>query len=250
MNNAIIEKRKIAFEHIRITPEIIRSVATIVDTEVKHIGSHGTHCFYLYSVDADDDSSYESQAISIFTENILIEQKIIDKISMRFHLLDNSKNIEIQFTHIVDDDDKGENFVQVSGIDSNWVNGVLNRIIEVIDNAEPQPKCHKLIGYGAFFLAIIFTVLYYRVIHSELTKWNESIAGVFLLTIIVCIAGGFIKLYDYLIEMYPLVELQTGPNYHQIPVKNRKKITFILVAILIPLLLGLIYDLGKSYILK
>jgi hypothetical protein len=45
--------------------------------------------------------------------------------------------------------------------------------------------------------------------------------------------------------MWPDVELQTGPNYLQIPLQKREKLYWIIAAIAIPTALEIAFDLFK-----
>ncbi|MBO9200222.1 MULTISPECIES: hypothetical protein [Niastella] len=251
MRNLIREKRKISIEYKRITPEVIRRLATIVDNEVKLEiqNNRETSCYFLYSVDAADDSSYESQTISIFEEKELIEQKVISQVNMRFNLIDNSKNIEIQLQHVNDDKNNG-NYVLVSGDDPTWVNGVTTRINEIISLTEFQPKTSNLINVSVVVVGILIMVLYFRLFHYPIQKYNDNLATIIFLVISILTLWGGSSLINYLQEMYPLVELQTGSNYLQIPREKRKTINLILVTIVVPLLLALIYDVIKHYAIK
>jgi hypothetical protein len=251
MRNLIREKRKISIEYKRITPEVIRRLAAIVDNEVKLEiqNNRATSCYFLYSVDAIDDSSYESQTILIFEEKELIEQKVISKVNMHFNLLDNSKNIEIQLQHVIDDKTNG-NYVLVSGDDPTWVNGVTTRINEIISLTEFQPKTSNLINVSVVVVGILVIAIYFRLFHYSIQKYNDDLASITFLVISILTLGGGSSLINYLQEMYPLVELQTGSNYLQIPQKKRRAMNIILITIIVPLLLALIYDVIKHYVMK
>lgn len=248
MRNLIREKRKISFENKRITPEIIRRLAVIVDNEVQSELNHDNHnCFISYSVDATDDSSYESQTILIFKERELIEQKVISKVVMRFTLLDNSKNIDIQLQHTLDDKTNG-NYVLVSGDDPTWVNGVVSRINEVILFSESQPKYVKLLKIGILVSMLLFLISYSHFITPVIEKYSNALAGYAFLAVITLTLFGTVWLYGNIQEMFPLVELQTGFGYMQIPKRKRRSVNLIITIIFIPLLLATIYDMVKSFI--
>jgi hypothetical protein len=42
------------------------------------------------------------------------------------------------------------------------------------------------------------------------------------------------------------MELQTGPGYLQTPILKRKKLVWVAVTFLIPIVIGIIYDIAKS----
>lgn len=245
MRNIIREKRRLTFGYKRITPKTIRKFSDIIENEISQLRNDN---FYLmYSVDATDNTSLESQSNQIFAENQVIENRNVQKISMRFYTLDNSKNIEIQIVHSLQNENS-ENFILVSGEDSNWVNGVLSRLTEIINLAEKQPEIKDKSGYLMFFIFVIFNIVYFRMCFNFLEKSIPSawlviffIVGIPILSLVL-----LSKFFTYLDGLWPSVELQTGPNYMQKPRENRNKAQWILVSVILPLLLALIYDLIKS----
>jgi len=46
-------------------------------------------------------------------------------------------------------------------------------------------------------------------------------------------------------ELYPVVELRTGPEYAQVEVRKRKKLYIIISIVVIPLVIALIIELIK-----
>ena len=158
MNKIIREKRKLTFNEKRINPKTIREFASIIQKEVSSLKEE---YFLNYSVDATDDTSYESQSEEIFSENEIMEKKVLQKIGMRFNTLSNSKNIEMQITHSIAVN-TANNFILVSGDDPNWVSGILGRLRETIDLAEEQPKYSKGFGWMNFGILILFNVVYFR----------------------------------------------------------------------------------------
>jgi hypothetical protein len=251
MRNVIREKRKISFSYKRITPDVIRRLAAIIDYEVLLEANHesGSNCYYLYSVDATDDSSYESQAISIFDEKELIEQKVISKVNMRFNLIDNSKNIEIQLQQTNEEKNNG-NLVLVSGDDSIWVNGVITRINEIISLTENQPKSEYWVRAFLIISWSLFMVMFCRLFWGPLVKINSDFAALLVggLGILTFLGGN--NLYDYIQTMYPMVELQTGVGYLQIPRNKRRILNLIVTTIVLPILLAVVYDVVKCFIVR
>ena len=140
MKDLIREKRRLPFSYKRITPEIIRSFSNLIEEEVSILKDQNDESYYvMYSVYANDSTSFESQSNHIFSDNPVVGNRTIRKVNMRFYTLDNSKNIEIQIFHTIQDENS-ENFILVSGDNTNWVNGILTRLTEIINLAENQPK--------------------------------------------------------------------------------------------------------------
>jgi hypothetical protein len=137
----------------------------------------------------------------------------------------------------------------VSGNDSVWVNGILAKLTEIIDTAEPQPLFKKPLSIAALPLCIAFNVVYFRLFYADIQRnkygWIEGILtiGVPILSMVL-----FDKLPKYVDALWPDVELQTGPNYLQIPANKRKRITLLLTLIILPILTGFIYDVLKNWL--
>ncbi|WP_284653539.1 hypothetical protein [Flavobacterium terrisoli] len=247
MKNVIREKRRLTFGYKRITPLTIRAFSNIIESEIQDLKSQNIDNYYvMYSVDATDNTSFESQSNEIFSESQVIENRAVRKIGMHFYTLDNSKNIEIQIIHSVQNENS-ENFILVSGDYSNWVNGVLTRLSEIIALAENQPKIKDKTGYVMLFICVLFNVVYFKFFYNFFVENNTNeflgiflIAGVPILSLIL-----LNKLFAYFDNLWPSVELQTGPNYLQKPKENRRKAYIIIFSIITPLVLRLLYDLMK-----
>lgn len=247
MNAIIREKRRLAFSFKRITPKTIRAFSKIIEKEIQILDKEQKDNFYkMYSVDATDNTSFESQSDEIFSESQVIESRIVRKISMRFYTLDNSKSIEIQIVDLVKDENS-ENFIMVSGNDPTWVNGILTRLVAILNTAEDQSKI-RYSGWIVFSLLIMFNVEYFRLFFDYFPKTNEFIFTVCLAGIPFASMLLAIKFHNYIETLWPSVELQTGPDYLRIPNKKRNRLQWLAISIFLPLLLSIIYDVIKNSI--
>src|ERR1043165_1193167 len=213
----------------------------LIDKEVGLLVS-GRNYLALYSVDAMDNSSYESQSTSIFAENEIIDRKQISKVVMRLTLADNSKSIEVQM--LQSQEKNLESYITVSGDDPTWVNGIMTRFTEVINTCEPQPQYAQWMDAAGIVLLLIFWVVMFN-IFVGFKPYSDEVAGI--LAILVLVGGilGVSKLTEYMKTLWPAMELQTGFGYQQIPAQKRNKVIWIMVTIVIPILLGGLYDLLK-----
>ncbi|THU32546.1 hypothetical protein FAM09_27540 [Niastella caeni] len=248
MNHIIREKRKLIFNGRIITPTIIRQLAKLFEEEsFKPSDDFEKVITTIYSIDADDNSSYESQSTQIFESGEMIEKKVVTRINMRLNTFDNSKNIELQLSDSLKDDST-TNFILVSGEDTIWVNGITAKFNEVLNQSQKQVKAISFTEYCAFLAIIIFNIIYFRLFYSSFEKMHSDFYKlIFIVGIPIVSMIGFSNLGDYLKGLWPSVELQTGPGYLQIPMLKRKKLSWILSVIIIPLLLGFIYDILKSF---
>lgn len=243
-NNIIREKRRLTFNFKRITPKIVRNLSSILEQEVKEASDKNEY-YILYSVDTQK-SSYESQSTIIFNEDQTIENQIVKKINMRFYTLDYSKNIEIQIVHSLKDE-KFENFIMVSGDESTWVNGILGRLSDILNDAENQSKFYfQYGGLVLFAVWLLFIIECFRLFTFD--KINSTLAQFLMLGIPLTMMLGAFKLHDYLEKVWPSIELQTGPNHFQFASQKRSKIKWLMATILIPILLAVLYDVIKNYV--
>jgi hypothetical protein len=249
MEQLIREKRRIKFNHLRIDSSILKKLSKIISGEADALNVQGIEYYVNYSLEGDDDSSYESQSATVFDENVLLGLKRFVKIVMRFNAFDFSKNIEVVITH-KESDQEGDNYIMISGSDTNWVNGILGRIDDLIKSAEPQPQVlgyFSFLNFGVFFL---LNIVYYRLFYSDIDQIkNEWIRAGLMLAPIVLGFWGLSYMGTYFKKILPEVELRTGPAHEQLPSNGRKRVTNIFLALILPLLLALAYDLLKGIIL-
>ncbi len=250
MKGIVREKRKLSINGKRINPDKIRELAQIVNREAQQSLITSENVFLIFSVDATDNSSYESQSTIIFDKNQLIEKKVIQKINMRYNTLDYGKNIEIQLLHSQLDENK-ENYILVSGDDPIWVNGIISELSECIEFSENQTNKNALIGWSVLFIWICFIVLYGRLVYTPLRSFENSWIQFFGILVIPGISIYYADaLNKYLQTLSPKIELQTGPDYMRITQKKRKKVEQVFLLIIIPLFLAALYDIFKSIVLK
>jgi hypothetical protein len=199
----------------------------------------------MYSVDATDNTSFESQSNEIFAENQIIENRVVRKVVMRFYTKDNSKNIEVQMMHLINDENS-ENFISVSGDEPNWVNGVLSRLSEIINNAESQSKFKdRFSDWLISAILILINVEYFRLVHFEKTQY-ELVATLYVIGVPMLSACAAFWLHGYIGKLWPSIELQTGPEYLQLATKKRNNMKWLMATIVFPILLAIIYDVVKS----
>jgi hypothetical protein len=246
MNPSIKERRKFSFADKIITPSTIRKLAGILKNEAESYNEIN-QAFLYYSIDASDDSSYESGDIVIFNDGLLMDSKKLIKVVMRFQTLIGDKNIEIQLTH-TEDEESTSNYIIISGTNTTWVNGIITRLVEIINQSEKQPAVRRYFHNLCIPLFILMNILFYRIISPLfIDKGKNDWVNLILLFAPICFVGLSFKYFNnYINEAWPVVELQTGRNYQQLSLIKRRKLIGIINLILIPLLLSLVYDLLKN----
>jgi len=243
----IREKRKLNFESKIITTAVIRQLAHIVEKEVLNLKQEKGEIFsILYSVDANDGSSYESQNAEIFNAGEIIEKKVITRINIRLQTFDNSKNIEVQITQSQKNETES-NFIFISGENTTWVNGIMAQFSEILSLTKKQLNNNRWIDLSILPVTILFNIVYFRLFYSSIHKIKfEWISLILIIGFPILSITLFNHVAEYLKTLWPSVELQTGPSYLQIPSEKRKKAKWVLSAILIPIIIGFIYDFFKN----
>ncbi|WP_177733459.1 hypothetical protein [Flavobacterium inviolabile] len=245
MSRTIREKRMLTFNFKIITPKIIRNLSDIIEKEVQSLTEDRRNDFYiLYTVDTRDNTSFESQSNEIFKENQILENRIVQKITMHFYTYDNSKSIEIQIVHSVKDENL-QNFIKVSGDETIWVNGVLVRLSEILDWADNQIHI-KYSNYIILPLLIIFNIEFYRLILMN-PIFDANLCKLLFAVVFIISIHLSTKFPTYIQNLWPSIEIQTGLDHQNSVKKGRNKLFWILTSIILPLLLALIYDLIKSF---
>ena len=206
-----------------------------------------------------DGTQYESEDIKIFSEDGILDTRRILAVEMAYYNYTEKKKISISLKHSVKEYIWG-NYVSVSGYDELWVKGMIKDFEDTIANWEKQENWpHK---YG-WFLTIIFAIgigllildfsnlifTYVVGVHSisPKPKWAIELRPLF---IFYYYAFGILLGYwpasyivDKLKELYPIVELRTGPEYIQVEAKKRKRLYTIISMGIIPLIISLIIEL-------
>lgn len=250
MKSFIREKRKLIIERKIITPTIIREFASIIGGELNQLDGKNYEPCAVFSIDANDNSSYESQSPEIFREGDILDKKGAVKVNMRFNTRDFSKNIEIQLVHITDlekETTRTENFILVSGDDPTWVNGILARYNEIISLTEDQTDYKRFANGSVLLILTLLNIIYFRLFYSKIDAVKPGWVSV-LLTLgppLLCLFYAE-KLTNHVSSIWPDMEFQTGPGHLQIPSLKRRKLIWIVVTFLIPIFIGIVYDLVKS----
>lgn len=248
MSSLIREKRRVTFSYKRINSAVIRALSQLIEDQVHDSRTNQTEYYLLYSMDATDSTSFESTSNEIFREESLMDKKVLQKVVMRFYTLDHSRNIEIQIVHTLKNDNL-DNFISVSGDNSTWVNGILQRLSEIISGAEEQSRVNS--RYGGYLMLgflIFINVEYYRLFFN----YFDSIGGwISVITVLVFPPASIFvatRIFNELDKIYPSIELQTGASHMQEQHKKRKSLQWWAVTIIIPLFLALLYDIFKNYV--
>lgn len=247
MNGIIREKRKISFSYKRITTATLVALSDIIESEISLLVLGNSPYYVLYSADATDNTSFESGSNYIFKEGEVVDRRIINKVTMHFYALDNSKHIEVQIMHSIKNENL-ENFLKVSGDDSTWVNGTLARLNSIINSSQQQLKINH--GFRLFILGIIvvlFNIQAYRILSGyNIHLQNDVLLTFYVLFIPLGSLIGAVNFQSYMDKLWPVIEIQAGPEHLNDIVKKRKRLKWVVGMVVLPILLSAAYDLLKA----
>ncbi len=245
MVNSIREKRKFIIENKRITVQTLRDLANIIEHEVKASKQESgeSKVVVYYSVDAVDGSSFESQSAGIFDQELIVDRKVIQKVAIRFNTIDYSKSIEVNIVHSIKQEE-ADSYISVGGDDSNWVNGVMSRLTEVISICQSQPV--KLLPYWQW-IQFVGVVLCFGVFIFFLKRFEKLPDAGFSKLLLqfgppALFAIGVFRLGAQLETLWPELEIQTGPVHLQTQVVKRNIVIQIFLIVIIPVALSILSE--------
>lgn len=259
------ESRYSKIENKIITRDSILKLSSLVHQEYLSAKNDNKHCSVSYTAKCSDKTSFISEEPSMFDEDSYLIIKKVEEVGITYHLYETNSYININLCH----GSGYGNSVTVAGTNSTWVNGITKKIEETVDSFDPQNnfiKDHKWIfniifglSIGAIFLWVII------LIPSDPPKdpppaWVLALQNLFkqiplfklIFKYLLGLPMGIFPasfLTDKLIELWPSIEIQIGPEHTQIEKKRRKWFFNAVVLGLLPLLLSLIYDIvsGKAF---
>lgn len=274
LETKIAESRLIHIQDKIISIKDLKKLADFVFKEFKHIKKSDDYANIRFSATCDDKSIFSSEHPSIFDENSRLSTKhvISATITLDSYKPD-VKRISIRIEHSSDNlflRSLFDNRIEVEGKNSNWVNGTLKNLEEMIDSFTPQNtfvRRHKVLLSILFALSIgtviskILLLLVSNVPPSPepptglaylliqfLEKYPYPIFSYVIIYIFNLIWGivPAIYLVSKLQALYPSVELQIGPEHKYIEKTRRQWIINSFLAGILPLILSLLYDIIKN----
>lgn len=215
---------------------------------------------YIYKrlkIKASDGSLYEGNSKDILSEGGILDTKRIE--SIQFDFIDNNHktSISINIRHSKYD---LYNEVSVQGVDSLWVNGIIQKIENFLETIETQLTWSRryFLPISILFAICIGTVLN-AILIQGLILWTKNTVPdpnspkISMSTARIIFFGLMTGLSTYpalslaekLKELWPTVELQTGPDFGQIEKRKRKTVWLIFSLIILPAAMTIILDLLK-----
>jgi len=261
----IKESKSFSFGNKILKLKDVFEIAQILSTDHLKAESDKSHCRINFTVMCENGTSYESSDINIFSPESIINSKKPSTIQLWLSDYDSDKRIRISFRREYDNK-YSENSVFVEGYDSNWVNGVLGRILERIESIEPQNPNKKLylnlicfasaVLIGRIFTFIVLLLPFDKVDESKVSATNLLIrhfihTNAFTYNLTLYLLGFFAGIFpafyvrNYFGKLWPYLEFQIGPIHELDESKKRAGLTNLITLVIIPLILAILYDLLK-----
>lgn len=258
---AINESRKLKITERIFTRQNIESLAKVIANQAT-LAQHSKDARILFSAYSRDNSTFSSKDLSLFDDESLIFVKDIERIRLKFNSYSAESSIDIELTH---GNSSYGNQVVVEGTDSHWVNGTLKQIEELIQSFSPQESFFiKYETAVQIILALGIGILYQRLLNfipvsppsGPRPDWairvNTLITaipyGYKIVSYLPALVGGWFPAkfaYSKLRNLWPLIELQIGPEHYQIEKSRRKAFAAFIALGIAPILTSFAYDLIK-----
>jgi hypothetical protein len=181
-----------------------------------------------------------------------ITERYIDKIvgiSLYFteHAFDSIFIIRIEQS--ISDFHLSSNYAEVEGQDKIWVNGTFKIVKDFLSNCRNQSMFVKKFQYLIMAFTVLILILFIRnlieifiktklifpkIMGNLFTKdWIYFIIVSFLITL-----APAVFIYNWLVKLFPRIEIQTGKDFQQIGKEKRIKLWLIVSLIIIPTIIS------------
>jgi len=199
-----------------------------------------------------------SSQIDIFGDDSPVNYKKAEQISMFYQDMTSERIIQIRLSHS-QYEYGNDNSILIEGNDSNWVNGTLKQLEEMVDSFVPQNMFFRKYGSLTGVIIVILLSLFTRTLIDRvliIANPNFPLFGVdnisiesFALQVMLYLFVSLIWFYPFLniwkkiMAFYPVVELQIAPNHKLTEKKRRELFGNFLVVVFIPIILQIIFEI-------
>jgi CRISPR/Cas system CSM-associated protein Csm2 small subunit len=163
-----------------------------------------------------------------------IQNEMVFEISILLHDYNDQKKISLKFSHNVG---CYRNYISISGENTEWVRSTYDFMKNKVDTWKNQFGFHRLKIITMILLYSIPILFFYI-----LVKMSTAL-GVFIWVIgVLLVISIFIPavIPDKIAEVFPCIELQTGPKNLHLEEQKRNRILLILLSIVIPIVIAII----------
>jgi hypothetical protein len=195
---------------------------------------------------ADDESTYSGRDLTLFASQNL-STKYFTKVMIKYrcykvHILNQSVSLNLNHG-----DSKSDNRILVEGIDSNWVNGHIRRLSEIVESFSPQnefvskyslPIAILITFVCALPIAQTFNFLLKKSLGDILYEPSlvpPLFTGIFVGSIIASAVVFRLK------GLWPSIEFQIGPAHRFQQKRRRQAVIWFLTTIILPIAISALF---------
>lgn len=256
----IKEKRSFKVENQIINFNNLKTLADFLQDE-KLKFSTDSRVELSSSATCEDTVVYSSESLSLFEDSSPLKLKRVKSVRMEFYVYAVKAKILIELLH--GGGTWRETNISISGSDSHWVNGCLNRLQEIFSSFTPQNTfTHRHKNPIRFILALGFGSLIFwifmRMPHTPsadpppmwFLKISELPMGAYVIKYALILLMGFFPamyIHERLAKCWPSIELQIGPEHSWIESQRRKWISAALIMGMIPFCINVLNDIVKNF---
>jgi hypothetical protein len=257
MGNMVKYERRLGIGGKIFNAENIEKLAYILEGESNHSKSISPNNIVSLKFILNEDfgsKSWEFNSVKEFTiDTSLLNERKISEISMKFHELQNFhfiKSISLQLNHSEDLWDNSSE-LSISGDDQNWVNGLYQKFEDELKYIDKRKWTETFIQVSIPFL-LSFAIVFAIIEGASRLSIAESGTGQYDALTLIVISGlaiifiGFILTFilsQWFKQIYPYLELDIGPQHLRFSRNKRRLLTWLMTAIVIPLMTGLFFHL-------
>jgi hypothetical protein len=254
------EKRSFDYNWKVFTKDDIRRIAQVLQNSYQEAQEDERHSSLAYEIHCDGNISYESDSMSIFEDDGLMDTK--KTLAIQMYFVDYEEQNKIDFTI---SNNRYHRNLTVRGTENNWVQGTFTTLKEIIDSVQPQTKF--TVEYGnliLFFIAlgvgsVIFLLLevfvysrigpiqnptgFIKIMRDFFSTypWAGYLIDIFL-RLVMGISTFAFRIYWWLLELWPEIEFDFGPEHLKIHKIRRQRMWAVISLIVIPILLGVVFE--------
>lgn len=258
----ITESRVVSIQNKIIKLSDVRKLAQIIVEEASKFQLDEKEHRIKFSATCFDGSIFSSKDVALFSDDSVLNSKRIESINLILSCYYADEVIDIGLKH--NNSPYNYSKINIKGNNSNWVNGVLKRLEDLVESFQPQNnflstyqlhlKTITAISIGLIYIFLI------SLIPAEPSKnpeeWvkhlnnfihQQPLFGYFMKYFFALLMGWAPASYiiDKLKALWPIVEIQIGPEHTYIEVKRRKLIAVTFIVGIVPLITSFIYDIIK-----
>ncbi|MEN6314410.1 MAG: hypothetical protein ABFD25_09210 [Clostridiaceae bacterium] len=242
----------------------LKNIANIILKEYSNSKRGERNASIQYTINCFDNSTYESDSLSIVEEGGIIDIKKVSSIEYTYFDFKINRHILFYIT-----EGSNNSYVKISGDDSGWVNKVFTNLTDYINSIKPQEnwviKYKKILrqiialGLGKIFNAIITYIMLLFV--QPIENPSEKILQIRKLILDNLLLFYFIYqwvlpwivglswtplIFDSISKLWPKIEFDFGPEHLKEFKNRRKKVNIFITLVMIPSIIMIVYDVIKN----